>query len=451
MTDPSFSISRIEKDIHWLVQELGPRPAYTSQARLAALGIRDRLKEAGWEPKVAQLANNIVACRGNGQTLLLAHSDSVPNSPGAVDNAVGVATLLELARTTKAENLCLGFPAAEEIGLVGSRHMVAILEEWHPDAKELQVVISLDLVGKGGLSITGLSKNWGVSELNWLATKGSITSKYGYQVVSRILPSYERSDHAPFANKGFLSAQLLGSSKDGIFLDYHQKTDADYETQHIEGLIQILETIAVSPPPEQSPEWKSGLLLDGLVIPFWIIWPVCLGAIGFGAKEFSSFKTHGLNLLKILGVWALWGVFSNIPLWLGLFTPTIEELNGGSITGMPANGWWSWANFYLLIFLVLLKSLQSIPKLEKSDFWKGSTTFWGGFMTLGLLIVDPLFAFPMAIATYLSRIHPFFLALGGVYWVSGGILRQISFWGVLPPLFWFLPVLFLVPAIFVKK
>ena len=81
---------------------------------------------------------------------------------------MGVAVLLELARSTKAENLCLGFPAQEEIGLVGSRHMVSVLPEWHPNPKELQLVISLDLVGQGDLSITGLSQDWGVSELTWL-------------------------------------------------------------------------------------------------------------------------------------------------------------------------------------------------------------------------------------------------------------------------------------------
>lgn len=451
MTDPSFSISRIEKDIQWLVQELGPRPAYSSEARLAALGIRDRLKAAGWEPQAAQLANNIVACKGNGQILYLAHSDSVVNSPGAIDNAVGVATLLELARTTKAENLCLGFPAQEELGLVGSRHMAAILEEWHPSAKELQLVISLDLTGKGDISLTGLSKDWGLSALNWLSTKGTVTSEYGYQIVSRILPEYERSDHASFANKGFLSAQLLGKNKDGIFLNYHQAEDTEYEVEHIAELIQLLETIAISEPPEQAPEWKSGLLLGNMVIPFWIIWPVCLVAIAMGAKELSSLKQHTLNFLKILGVWLSWGMLSNLPLWLRLFTPSTEELKGGSVTGIPANGWWTWAHFYALIFLVFLASLQHIPRLKKSEFWHGSSTFWGGLFTLIMLIIDPLFAFPMALATFLSRIHPFLIIFGGAYWVSEGILRQVSFWGVLSPLFWFFPALLLIPAVFVQK
>ena len=451
MTNPSFSISRIEKDIQWLIQDLGPRPAHSSNARLAALGIRDRLKEAGWDPKVAQLANNIVACKGNGQVLFLAHSDSVASSPGAVDNAVGVATLLELARATKAENLCVGFPAAEEIGLVGSRHMAAITEEWHPDSKKLALVISLDLTGKGQLSVTGLSTSWDASSLRWIASKGDIQSQYGYQVVSRILPDYERSDHASFASKGILTAQLLGSNEDGVFVDYHQADDTQYETQHIVELIQTLETIAISEPPQQEASWKSGLLLNDIVLPFWIIWPVCIGAVVMGLRTFSTPKQHCLNLLKMLGVWILWGALSNIPLWMMLLPSSIEETNAETITGIPANGWWSWANIYLPLLLIFLLVLQTLLTRKKSDIWSGSSSFWGGIFTLFMLIIDPLLAFPMAIATLLSRVHPFLLALGGAYWVSGGVLRQISFWGILPPFFWFLPALFLLPAIFVRK
>ena len=58
--------------------------------------------------------------------------------------------------------------------------------------------------------------------------------------MSRVLPSYERSDHASFANKGILAAQLLGSNQDGIFLDYHQKQTLNTMVQHIEKLLPIL-------------------------------------------------------------------------------------------------------------------------------------------------------------------------------------------------------------------
>ncbi|MSP21700.1 MAG: M28 family peptidase [Dehalococcoidia bacterium] len=49
-----------------------------------------------------------------------AHYDSVPHGPGANDNASGVASMLELAKTAPAPGLCFLAFGAEEVGLVGS-------------------------------------------------------------------------------------------------------------------------------------------------------------------------------------------------------------------------------------------------------------------------------------------------------------------------------------------
>ena len=37
----------------------------------------------------------------------------------------------------------------------------------------------------------------GEDQLHWLFGNADVQSEYGYQVVSRVLPSRERSDHAP--------------------------------------------------------------------------------------------------------------------------------------------------------------------------------------------------------------------------------------------------------------
>ena len=117
------ALSRINADIDWLSKEIGPRPAFSTEVRLATLGIRDRLKDAGWVSKFVHLPNNLVTCSGKGSVLLLAHSDTVPQSPGVLDNAVAVATLIEMARTHKGADLCLGFPAQEE----SADHLIPIL------------------------------------------------------------------------------------------------------------------------------------------------------------------------------------------------------------------------------------------------------------------------------------------------------------------------------------
>ena len=59
-------------------------------------------------------------------TLLTAHYDSVPGSPGADDNASGLAVMLECARLLEGRGASVGFVAfnAEEDGLLGSRDFV---------------------------------------------------------------------------------------------------------------------------------------------------------------------------------------------------------------------------------------------------------------------------------------------------------------------------------------
>ena len=126
---------------------------------------------------------------------------------------------------------------------MGSRHLAEQIEAWHPEASKLELVVSLDLVGHGTLSVTGLNKDWSHSHLQTLLNSTSIHSEYGYQVVSRLLPSMERSDHAPFADAGYLSMQLLGRDEYGVIPHYHQPTDTTYDIESIAVLVETLDSI----------------------------------------------------------------------------------------------------------------------------------------------------------------------------------------------------------------
>jgi aminopeptidase YwaD len=82
------------------------------------------------------------------------HYDSVPQAPGANDNASGTATVLELAALTANRGLmggnCFVLFGAEEIGLVGSRAYVESL----PAAarSRLKAMLNFDMVGVGDQS-----------------------------------------------------------------------------------------------------------------------------------------------------------------------------------------------------------------------------------------------------------------------------------------------------------
>lgn len=83
---------------------------------------------------------------------LMAHYDSVPHSPGAADDATGVAVLLETIRALKAEgspperDVVLILTDGEEAGLLGARAFFAE----HPLRKRIGLLINVEARGNGG-------------------------------------------------------------------------------------------------------------------------------------------------------------------------------------------------------------------------------------------------------------------------------------------------------------
>lgn len=141
--------------------------AYLLQ-RLAALGLQPSLQSGALSPAaVARIekdggdagalrAVNIVGVLpgrdpGLPAVVLMAHYDSVPNSPGAADDASGVAAILEAVRAIKARGgadrtLVVLLTDAEELNLDGAR---AFFSE-HPLRDRIGAVINLEARGGGG-------------------------------------------------------------------------------------------------------------------------------------------------------------------------------------------------------------------------------------------------------------------------------------------------------------
>ena len=95
---------------------------------------------AGAKPGVSQ--NVVATADGDCEAYLGAHYDSVPQGPGANDNASGVAVVLEVARARIAPGLCVVMFGAEELGLWGSR---AYVEQHALDAA--QFLLNVDMAG----------------------------------------------------------------------------------------------------------------------------------------------------------------------------------------------------------------------------------------------------------------------------------------------------------------
>ncbi|KAB8332365.1 M28 family peptidase [Scytonema tolypothrichoides VB-61278] len=116
--------------------------------------ITTELKKMGWKPKLEKFPDgvNIFAekpgtDKNAGAILVGAHYDTVYFSPGADDNASGVAVTLEIARLFGSRptprTLQLAFFDKEEAGLLGSKAFVTNKKH----LENLQGVIIMDMVG----------------------------------------------------------------------------------------------------------------------------------------------------------------------------------------------------------------------------------------------------------------------------------------------------------------
>lgn len=170
----SFDVERALGHVRHLAEKIGPRPCGSAQERAAADYIAEQLRlwewDVQWEenirvPDTVLRTRNVVAIHpraGGGRVLIAgAHYDSSvlrEPSPGANDNASGVAVLLEAARIMRHSRLPyelrLVFFGGEErtrenpeINHVGSDHHVARMSE--AERERVIAMISVDMVGAG--------------------------------------------------------------------------------------------------------------------------------------------------------------------------------------------------------------------------------------------------------------------------------------------------------------
>lgn len=99
------------------------------------------------------VAMNVIARPGEDarcDILAGGHHDTVSASPGALDNASGVAIVLELARAFAAdgldEGLCFATFGAEESGLFGS---IALARQWEETGDLPEVMMNFDVTARG--------------------------------------------------------------------------------------------------------------------------------------------------------------------------------------------------------------------------------------------------------------------------------------------------------------
>ncbi|NQE33319.1 M28 family peptidase [Microcoleus asticus] len=197
-----------------------------------------------------------------------AHYDTAPGSPGADDNATGVAVLLELARDIASRPL--KYPVQlvafdmEEYGCLGSSHHAA---KYKQQQKSIRLMISLEMLGYCNHNPNSQSYPAGLKDFypnsgNFIALIGTFPTvpdlinlsgkirKSGQPcewlpVPNRglIVPDTRRSDHVPFWDNGY-PAIMVTDTANMRNPHYHRESDRietldlDFLTGVCQGLVK---------------------------------------------------------------------------------------------------------------------------------------------------------------------------------------------------------------------
>ncbi len=436
MLPPDFDLDRVQQHVSHLTEEIGPRSWGSENELQAAIYVNKQLRAAGWTPKAMGRPPNHVSCRGQGGRLFIAHIDTVPGSPGAVDNAAAVGILLELARSSQAEDLCLAFTDGEEAGLRGALDMVRLIKEWNPKGEEVELVVATELLGQGDVAIMGLGSLWDQDRLSWLAENLDPVPQvpFPYRVYSRLNPRGERSDHGPFAfYKKIPSMLVFGRAPAGAFVQYHQPGDTQVDRARIAQAAATLEALATAPAlpaADTGPLPDASTLVAGHVLPSALSWLLVGGGALSGLLDLRRLRELPAQLLRVIAAVAVCAGLMAPLVAFGLFGSAPAELTALSTTGQAATGWWTAAPFAVaaatLAFFVL--RWQAGPR--------GSAPLASALLMGVAIVVDPLLGALFGAAALLSRLHPLLALLPAAYLLQPDILRELSFHGLVPPIAW---------------
>src|SRR3984957_2144407 len=174
-----FSAERAREVLNRLVGDGVPHPTGSAHNEIVRGRVADEFTHIGYDPQIqtgfacdeygdcATVKNVIARLDGSAPgpaVLLAAHYDSVPAGPGASDDGVGAATVLEIARAYKSlpspkNSIIFLIDDGEEAGLLGARVFV----EQDPWAKDVRVAVNVDNRGTSGPSLmyeTGDANAW---------------------------------------------------------------------------------------------------------------------------------------------------------------------------------------------------------------------------------------------------------------------------------------------------
>lgn len=237
--DPFLNAGKHTLTQHYLRSELAQWGPLTAQT----FTVRDR-PHTNWQIEITGSAPHLAP------VLVGAHYDTVPGSPGADDNASGLAVLLVLAEllhyARPRRTIWLVAFDLEEYGLDGS---IACAKQWKAHQKPLHLMLSLEMLGyftsepgsqqyplkalgriypNTGDFIALVGNAAAILQMRQMkqSLKKAGASCQWLPVVNKgkQIPAVRRSDHAPFWDEGY-RAVLVTDTAELRNPHYHTATD----------------------------------------------------------------------------------------------------------------------------------------------------------------------------------------------------------------------------------
>jgi hypothetical protein len=263
---------------------------------ISAMGLRPQVQKttvfesAPDEADATTVKNILVRIEGKAPTnravLITAHYDSVVTGPGAGDNGMSVAAMLEILRAVQVgppsrNDLIFLFNDGEEAGLIGSTAFV----EQHPWAKDVGVVFDFDRSDGRGVAIL----SWTAAHDGWLVQE--IANALPDTVATLADNDSERQDydndlHA-FAAAGFTGAHfdnVSGSTRYHTMGDNLASTDPRALQDEGNTMVTVVRCFGSLPISEAKAEDEVFFaLFGGRIVHYPIAWALSLALLaGFG-------------------------------------------------------------------------------------------------------------------------------------------------------------------------
>ncbi len=294
--------------------------------------------------KVENTLGRLSGSSSRAAILLVAHLDSVAGAPGAMDDASGVAEVLETARALKAgpalENaIIVLFTGPEENCCYGARAFASL----HPWAKDARLVVNVDAGGVNGPSIlaaTGPQEGWLIREMagilpdpigsSAIEAFGSPATDYtlalrrvGFRGVDFNL-SWTKRIHTPLDEVGHLNLSSL-----------------QHQGEHMLAVARHFGNISLEFVSEPNPTYFD--LFGKILVHYPASWTIplfVLLTLGWGVALVRVFQKKWLNGWGMgLGALALLLSLLTVPLILlliqwGILQPVLESSRGTGLSRM---------------------------------------------------------------------------------------------------------------------